>query len=178
MPEQPNMARNLAMVMLWSVVSKAADRPSSDRVTHNHCARPEVGHLLYSTRRIQCCDTSGWQVGRAPEGCETVNAAKTVLVQHTPAPLTEWQIGNRAVVFQAVNIKTGPFFFFTEVWQSMFKNTEVQYQTTRGLFMILVTMGIIYFKQSHRTGVGLESMSKDFFGFSWTSDFTKSSVRN
>ena len=43
----------------------------------------------------------------ALEGCETVNAAKTVSGQY--APVQEWQIGYRPVVFLAVGIKTGLF---------------------------------------------------------------------
>ena len=61
-----------------------------------------------STKRFQSCDSFGRQTGTDLEGCETANAAKTV-------PGQEWQIGNRVVVFQAVQIKTG--LFLTEVYQ-------------------------------------------------------------
>ena len=42
--------------------------------------------------------------------------------------------------------------------------------------MILVTMGIISSNQSYRTEMGIGSRSQDFWGISWTTVFTKSSV--
>ena len=42
--------------------------------------------------------------------------------------------------------------------------------------MLVVKMGIISPKQSHRTGVGVGSRSEDFGDISWTTVFTKSSV--
>ena len=64
--------------------------------THNHCPRPDVGHVLYATRWSQCCDIFGRQTGRAIEGCESLNAVKTVLGQYAPVPLT-----------RVVNLKQG-----------------------------------------------------------------------
>ena len=43
----------------------------------------------------------------ALEGCETVNAAKTVTGQYAPVLFT--RIVNKPVVFQAVGIETGLF---------------------------------------------------------------------
>ena len=80
MLEQPKVLRNLVMKMLWSVVSKAADRSSSGKKTHNHCLKPEADHMLHATRRFQCYDTFDRQTYL--EGCETVNAAKTVSGQY------------------------------------------------------------------------------------------------
>ena len=77
------MLRNLEIRMLSSVVSKEADRSSSDKMDKQHCLRPEVDQLLHAIRRFQCCDTFGRQTG-----CETVNAAKTVIVQYAPVSLT------------------------------------------------------------------------------------------
>ena len=78
MPKQPKVAHNLVIRMLRSAVSKAANRSSRVKTdTHNHCLKPEVGHLLHSTKRFQCRDTFGGQTGKAPEGRETRNAAKT-----------------------------------------------------------------------------------------------------
>ena len=64
--------------------------------THNHCVWHEVDNLLHVTRGFQCCDTVGRQTGMALEGCETVNAAKTVSRQYAPVPLTRmahWKQG-------------------------------------------------------------------------------------
>ena len=96
MPEQPKVVRNLVIRMLWSVMSKAAKGSSTDKPTHNHNLRPEVDYLLHATRRFQCCDIFGRQIGTTLEGCETVNAAKTVSGQHAPVPLTRmanWKQG-------------------------------------------------------------------------------------
>ena len=86
MPEQPKVLRNLVIRMLWSIVSKAADRSSSDKIDTQ--PRSEADHLLHAVKQSQCCDTFGRQTGMALEGCETVNAAKTVSGQYTPVPLT------------------------------------------------------------------------------------------
>ena len=82
------MLRNLVIRMLWSIVSKAADRSSSDKQTHNHCLKPEADHLLHAPRRSQCCDTLGRQTRTVLEGCETANAVKTVSEQYSPVPFT------------------------------------------------------------------------------------------
>ena len=58
MPEQPKVLRNLVIRMLWSIV------------------------------QFQCCDAFGRQTGTVIEGCETVNAVKTVSGQYAPVPLT------------------------------------------------------------------------------------------
>ena len=66
--------------MLSSVVSKAADRSSSDKIDTQPLSEayiPEVDHLLHATRLFQCCDTFGRHTGTALEGCGTVNAAKS-----------------------------------------------------------------------------------------------------
>ena len=51
MPEQPNVARNLVIEMLWSVVSKAADRSSSDKMDTR--PRPDLGRLPHDEGRSQ-----------------------------------------------------------------------------------------------------------------------------
>ena len=55
---------------------------------HNHCRRPEVGHLLHTTKQFQSCDTFGRQTGRALDGCETLNASESVSGLYAPIPLT------------------------------------------------------------------------------------------
>ena len=86
MPEQPKLLRNLVIRMLWSTVSKAADRSSSDKIDTQPLSKPDVDHLLHAAKRSQCCDTFGRQTGMALEGCETANAVKTVSGQYAPVP--------------------------------------------------------------------------------------------
>ena len=86
MPEQPKVLRNLVIRMLWSIVSNAADRSSSDIIDTQSWS--EADHLLHAIKLSQCCDTFGRQIGMALDGCETVNAAKTVSGRYAPVPLT------------------------------------------------------------------------------------------
>ena len=76
MPEQPKVPRNLVIRMLWSVVSKAADRSSNDKIDTQPRLKPDADHLLHAIKLSQCCDTFSRQIGMALEGCETVNADK------------------------------------------------------------------------------------------------------
>ena len=105
--------------MLWSIVSKAADRSSSDKIDTQ--PQSEADHLLHAIKLSQCCDTFGRQIGMALEGCETVNAAKTVSGQYATVPLTRM-----ADWIQAVGIKTGLFQqkFDKSMFKTMWYNTR------------------------------------------------------
>ena len=105
-PEQPKVLRKLVIRMLWSVVLKAAYKSSSDKIETQTLS--EAWSRSFPTRnkarRFQCCDTFSRQIGTALEGCETVNAAKTVSGQYSPVPLARMANLKQAGRFQAVGI--------------------------------------------------------------------------
>ena len=113
--------------------------------THNHCLKPEAGHLLHAAKQSQCCDTFGRQTGMALEGCETVNAAKTLSGQYAPVPLTRmvnW--------IQASSVSSSwdqDWLFQQSLTRACLKHCGT-IPDDKDLFMILVTMGIISSKQS------------------------------
>ena len=143
--------------------------------THEHCLKPEANHLPQATKRSQCCDTFGRQTGMALEGCETVNAAKTVSGQYAPVPLTRMANWKQAGSVSSSFDQDWHIFFNRGLRRAYLKPWGT-IPEDKDLFMILVTMGIIRSKQSRRTKVGMGSRSQDFWGISWTTVFTKPSV--
>ena len=69
-PEQPKAVCNIVMGCYGQLCQRL---PTGEAVT-NCGPRREVGYLLHTTSRFQCCDIFGRETGRGLEGCETQSA--------------------------------------------------------------------------------------------------------
>ena len=92
-PHTPRTPRGMLLSGLQRYLSPDTLYPP---VQADHCPMPDGGHLPHAARRFQCCDAFGRQTGRAVEGCNTPNAARTVSGHYAPVLLTKmanWKEG-------------------------------------------------------------------------------------